>query len=355
MRHRSFLATDQRDKVFGLLSLADQGDVEALKVHPDYHLPVRELYKNITVSLLERHDLSALQASGVHGTNFDQHMSSWVSDWSKPDPSVPLDWVESEYGDKISDAPSRPPDFHAAGSTASSPLFDHQKDLLGLEGILIDQVEVVGKLSRTRYLRHVSHMFQLFVQCYDSMQQLKNWEEIARVRSSQRFLTGEKNRDAYWHTLCAGRVPQGLTSATGDPRFKYHIVIRSLRRFVQLTIGFFPRSEKDTWYNRFFYSMFQVVLRTFDLTPAKIQRIGFPPESRLSNYRRMVRTKQGYIALVPKATRTGDWIGVFKGGKMPLVVRRDGENWILVGESYVHGLMNGEAWNAEKCGRMWFK
>jgi hypothetical protein len=127
----------------------------------------------------------------------------------------------------------------------------------------------------------------------------------------------------------------------------------------------FALDTSDTWYNRLFYTMFQLVLRTFNLTPSKIQRIGFPPESRLSsgfppesrlsNYRRLVRTKEGYIALAPKATQSGDWIGLFKGGKMPLIVRKDGEYWILIGESYVHGLMKGEAWNAEKCEQMWVK
>jgi hypothetical protein len=230
--------------VFGLLSLADQEDVQAMKVQPDYHMSVGQLYKNITMSLLHRPDLNALGASGIHDKNSEQRMPSWVSDWSASDPSVPLDWVDSEYSDGTAYAPSQPPNFRASGSTTSSPVFGRQNSLLGLEGFLIGQVDTVGTLSRARYLHHVSHMFQLCVQCYDKMKQLKNWEEVARVWSRERYLTGEKNRDAYWYTLCAGRVPRGLKSATSDPRFKYHVIIRSLRRFVQSTVGWFPRSEQ---------------------------------------------------------------------------------------------------------------
>jgi hypothetical protein len=69
----------------------------------------------------------------------------------------------------------------------------------------------------------------------------------------------------------------------------------------------------------------------------------------------MIRTQKGYVALVPRLTKEGDWIAICQGGAMPLVIRRDGEHWVLVGESYVHGLMSGEAWNEEKCQDMWFK
>ena len=246
LRNRSFLATDPRDKVYGLLSLADHDDVETMKVQPDYHLSVDQLYKNITMSLLEQRGLRALGASGVVGKN-DQRLPSWVSDWSVSDPSVPLDWVESEYGDRTSYTPLPPTRFRASCSTTSVPLFDHQKNLLGLDGFPIDEVETVGTLSRTRYLNHVSHMCQLFVHCHDSMQQLKNWEQVARVRSRERYVTGERNRDAYWHTLCAGRVPRDIKSASGDPRIKHHIFVRSLRRIVQFAVRLFPRSEAGTF------------------------------------------------------------------------------------------------------------
>lgn len=360
LHHRSFLATDARDKVFGLLSLADQDDVKTTGVWPNYRLSMQELYKNITLSLLKRSDLSAFNASGVNeninGNATEMTLPSWISDWSVFDPSAPLNSIESlEHGDQSSYTNASALQFNAAGTSISSPAFNHPQNLLGLEGILIDQVETVGTLCRTRYLRRYSHMFQLFAQCHDILSQLKDWEQIAGARSLGRYLNGEKRRDAFWYTICAGRVPKGITSARKDPRFKYYKIIRSLRVFVKLTIRLFPRSESDTWSNRFFYSAYKAAWRAFGLTPAKIQRIGFPPESRLSNYRRIIRTKKGYIALAPRYAKKGDWIGVFKGGKMPLVVRQDGEQWVLIGESYVRGIMNGEAWDEGKCKLMWFK
>ncbi|KAF2656757.1 HET-domain-containing protein [Lophiostoma macrostomum CBS 122681] len=355
--NRSFEATDPRDKLFGLLSLADQEDVQAMDVHPDYSLDVEQLYEGFTRRLLQKLDLRAFSASCVRETGGTRTLPTWVSDWSISDPAEPLSSVQSSvYGDRSSFASPSAVKFQASGSTVSDPIFNSKENLLGLEGILVDQIETVGTLCRTRYLRHVSHMFQLFVQCRDILQQLRDWEYVAHARSTGRYLTGEKHRDAYWQTLCAGRLPEGVSHAHKDPRFKYYMVIRSLSAFVKLTIRWFPRSHKDTWYNRmFYYIMFQSAWRLLGLSPAKIQRIGFPPESRLSNHRRMVRTQKGYIALAPRFAKPGDWIGVFKGGKWPLIIRKDGDYWVLIGESYVHGIMNGEAWENTSAQLMWFR
>jgi hypothetical protein len=50
----------------------------------------------------------------------------------------------------------------------------------------------------------------------------------------------------------------------------------------------------------------------------------------------------------------GDKIGLFNGVKAPLVIRLKGQRWELIGDSYVHSLMNEEAFEQDKCERMWF-
>ena len=47
--------------------------------------------------------------------------------------------------------------------------------------------------------------------------------------------------------------------------------------------------------------------------------------------------------LVPENAEIGDWVCVFAGCQVPLVIRSAGNGkWVLIGDSYVHGLMNGE-------------
>lgn len=355
LNSRSFQATDARDKVYGLLSLAEVKSVQAMGVVPDYHMSTEDLYKAIAKALLKSSDLSAFHASGMK-KSVDTLLPSWVPDWRATDPSSPLTSMQSASS---SEGPIEPelsvPKFTASAATVSDPSFRPQENLLGLDGILVDEIEAIGTVSRSRSLRRVSYMFELWVQCRDVLEQLKNWEDITNARSKDTYITGEKRKDAYWKTLCAGRVPDGLKSAWHDPRYKYYRLICPLRSAVRVATRWFPRSDKDTWYNRFFYWLFRKAWKTFRLTPAKVERIGFPPQTRLSTYRRMVRTKRGYMALAPRFSKPGDLIGVFKGGKLPLVVRREGEYLELIGESYVHGMMEGEVWDGNKCKLMWFK
>jgi hypothetical protein len=60
---------------------------------------------------------------------------------------------------------------------------------------------------------------------------------------------------------------------------------------------------------------------------------------------RFVVTKNGYIGVVPNMTEVGDVIAILKGGSVPFVLKRSEKRdgaFRLVGECYVHCLMNGE-------------
>ena len=48
------------------------------------------------------------------------------------------------------------------------------------------------------------------------------------------------------------------------------------------------------------------------------------------------------MGLIPVAARVGDSVGFFAGCRIPYVLRRHGEGYALVGDSYLHGVMNGE-------------
>jgi hypothetical protein len=49
------------------------------------------------------------------------------------------------------------------------------------------------------------------------------------------------------------------------------------------------------------------------------------------------------MGLVPRTARVGDEIFVLAGGQVLHVLRPVGECFQYIGESYVHGLMDGEA------------
>ena len=62
-------------------------------------------------------------------------------------------------------------------------------------------------------------------------------------------------------------------------------------------------------------------------------------------------TRRGYMGWVPLASQPGDFIIVLYGGPMPLIVRANNGNYLLLGASYIEGLMNGEALRLEDAGQ----
>jgi hypothetical protein len=58
--------------------------------------------------------------------------------------------------------------------------------------------------------------------------------------------------------------------------------------------------------------------------------------------RQFGRTSLGFIGLVPVAAKVGDQVGLFAGCRVPYVLRRSGQGYGIVGDAYLHGVMNGE-------------
>jgi hypothetical protein len=89
-----------------------------------------------------------------------------------------------------------------------------------------------------------------------------------------------------------------------------------------------------------------------DLIPAQMspseQRPGDAYDYKLGTWsmslnRRLYRTRAGYLGLGPSVMRRGDVVSVLFGGHMPFIMRRDQSEWLLVGDTYLHSsnLMNG--------------
>jgi hypothetical protein len=60
--------------------------------------------------------------------------------------------------------------------------------------------------------------------------------------------------------------------------------------------------------------------------------------------RRLLVTDKGYIGVVDPKAQKGDIIVVLYGCSVPLMLRpRNEGGFMLIGEAYVHGIMQGEA------------
>jgi hypothetical protein len=57
----------------------------------------------------------------------------------------------------------------------------------------------------------------------------------------------------------------------------------------------------------------------------------------------LVITENGYIGLGPRQVKTKDQVCIMYGCSVPLIVRPCDNGFSMIGEAYVHGLMDGEA------------
>jgi hypothetical protein len=76
-------------------------------------------------------------------------------------------------------------------------------------------------------------------------------------------------------------------------------------------------------------------------------------DARLITYalgRRFFISEEGKFGLAPPNARKGDHIAVFHGAETPFILRKRGWTFQIIGESYVYGLMNGEAIDSWRLG-----
>ena len=94
-------------------------------------------------------------------------------------------------------------------------------------------------------------------------------------------------------------------------------------------------------------AMKELNVRDFEEFQNKVRKFvdGFP---RFCNNRRVFGSEAGGLGWRPDPMRGGDVVCVLNGRDMPLVVRKLGEAFVVIGNVYVHGIMDGKAMDAGK-------
>ena len=63
-------------------------------------------------------------------------------------------------------------------------------------------------------------------------------------------------------------------------------------------------------------------------------------------------TGEGYMGLAPRYAEKGDLICVLLGCSVPIIIRKKGDNYVVVGDTYVYGMMQGEMMSSVEKGRL---
>ena len=341
---RDTYSTDDRDKVFALLGIAEDAEYSLLK--PNYKKPLVDVYTTLTKHLIERdRSLDALSAvedrqfrlkrdreidKGIDGLEenelpMDSQLPSWVSDWEVHRPSFPF-ILHPAFSI-----------MKAAGSTQASCTFSTDGLTLFSRGTVFDRVAYVGdsfmesvpipgSLFPESDITNVRLLTRLGQEALDFMteQRGRQWERMAR--DLKIYPTGEDILDAFIKTLVAGDA-----FFIGLPREKLQAYYTAWRKYWRLAGLNDPNFIHSTYESS---TAEEIALATRFLRGQIKAAYG----------RRFFTTSGKYMGLAQSGVRIGHEVVILHGGKTPYLLQRLGSRgYRFVGECYVHGCMNGEA------------
>ena len=331
-RFRHCLATDERDKVFALLGLTSSSLAQerVVQVTPDYSKPAADIYRSLTRQYInKRKNLDII----CHAT-LSNHMlvPSWVPSWSWYDPGLSVLPKHRILGAR------HEPMYRCCGDLELDRELLFGTELSGssrlwLNGFKFDVVSIIGSVAT-----NVQNLgLELPINGVTDL--LKEWKSMSEICS---HMYRSNLEEAFRRTLLADaiggkRYQENTHSAviakeTDGGALTNDSVRESPPDFVYLIEGRLGTAEKESQ-----SSLEERLNSRIDLSEASIKRAAIK--------RAFFVTEKGYMGLGPSSMEEGDLVYVLSGGQVPFILRPTvlAEGFSLVGESYVHGIMDGEA------------
>ncbi|TID21403.1 HET-domain-containing protein [Venturia nashicola] len=306
LRTRLRKATDDRDKVFSVLGLV-RNWLGTPPIRPDYSMSTMEIYALVAEHFI-RASGSLFLLSGNH--RHRPHIPSWIADWGAGDTSMypgEMSWGEACF--QVYNA--------AAGKPAVAKRHEIDASVLQLRCYRVDAVALIGDPMEV-------HDWNSAVPILDS------WIKFTGVDNNAHtpYIAGSNLQDAFWRCVTGNICSIGSYSdhnwrqVTSDDYARYKIWEQEIRSAKE---GQWTLSDES---------------KSF-LTIAITAR-----------HRRLFVTKQGYLGMGPASTQVDDDVYVLLGSRVPFVTRKSSSTIevgdlstpriSLIGECYVHGIMDGE-------------
>jgi hypothetical protein len=323
-------ATDPKDKIYALLGLATRATRS--NIIPDYSKPVSQVFAEATHFLLNsKNSLNPLsQWKNRSDVPFEHSLPSWVPNWSRK----PIEAVDL------------PKNIYKATKGVQAELHPSPWNILRLDAILLDQVD------------HVSELFQFntIEDTRSSLDQLVRMLESVRpkYKKSCALSIDPRKSDSIWRTLITDCI-------TAEDLSQVHPAPAELSRLFEILLygpGDDPRPWRSTASSDGYLDI--PTLRLNSPRPSIPKSFGLykNPTDRLENYlkpylrrlwyfdkSRLFVTSSGRVGMAHSNVKAGDRIALLTGADTPFVLRpkEAKESFLLVGNAYVHGIMQGEA------------
>ncbi|KAK0510036.1 hypothetical protein JMJ35_007430 [Cladonia borealis] len=365
---RPFDSFDPRDKVYAAMGIVGRFLPSGSRpfIYPEYERPVKEVYEHTAKFLLEHLPyLSVLALVEDPSRRETVNLPSWVPDFCSQQANMSFRGATQMR-------------YNASAGQPPGPFWSLKDSILSLRGGCHDTVAQLGiSLTRPAEESWLSESGAL-------LEFLEVIDDVLRLCSTldPTYINGTSRVQALWRTWIADQesLPADflhqfrclllyhLGQASGSQVQRVTDLLESI--VYQMTVlNGSARSEED-----FLLTPQQVALyaiqncakpeeRTVELD-AMLEEVSECSQhfrfliGRAQPFRRLYTTSKGYIGLGPMSTQVGDEVWIICDAKTPFVLRPQPENtnapksptpteevkqFRLVGETYLHGFMNGEA------------
>lgn len=316
---REFLVSNDKDKVIGVLGMLPPSKGKE-SFRPDYSWPVDKVYHGFATWLVwdarpvwgsyER--VKMLSHAGLERRSPASNLPSWVPDWRAQ--SV------HQFPKPLATIRNKPYAAHPLNSGPAMFLLGGEDDpeCIFVAGWIGDTI-----CSTTTGSSKFATTAQ-FLEWHDEA-----WN-IFQSAAESKSLVYQDPEDAFCRTLLVDDLNTGgnavdACSQIDDPVKCHQITIEALRSEASEVFGVVAGMGKSSNIGTF---------ATQAMTACAVRKFAV--------------TEKGYIGLVPNCATIGDSIYVFSGVTVPFIVRqKDTESYLLVGEAYIHGIMEREVFHGE--------
>jgi hypothetical protein len=329
------LATDPRDRVFSLLGMSDMEEVGAIV--PNYKQDISSIFVSTSRYVItnESNPFRSLHLAGIGNRRCTANLPSWVVDWN-------AGLVSRTFWKDFDSFP-----YQASNGHCGIVQNDEASETISVTGFQFDEIKNCAALAR-EWISKSSAVSKSSAASQGKLfyRILVESCDLADVQSPEPYKTGQSRFEAFWR-CCVGDRNHTQLIRPADLRigesFYASLMFGRASSYADL-----PSEEAvgalEAWRNLYPERQWrsnEEAERNMDEEDAKTRLFNGAISYGL-RWRMFANTKGGYYAVVPPLAEVGDIICLIDGAQTPFVLRRDADRLQLVGECYVHGIMDGE-------------
>lgn len=294
--------TDPRDRLHGLRGLLSlptvSGEFTAsiVSLAPDYSETVDALYLKIAIYSIQTTKSLEVLRYVFHSSQESLKLRSWVPRWD-------VQAVVPRFGST---------EWTSNGGLLLTSILTDVTDYITVKGIAFDVVQEVHRFQNN------SDWVKPPLGIADS------WSDLFS-EDDHRYVTGESLVRAFALAVVASFFSWGDSKGNATEKaaehlysWLFHSKILTSEDWDKLA-GDHPAMDTGNW----------------NIYEGAAMSAGF-------FVHHCIATARGYLGLGPPLVQPGDVCCILWGGQVPFILRAVDEHWILIGEAYVHGVMEGQ-------------